>query len=448
MNRRNFLVTTAGASLAALQTRAFAAEGDTPLRAALIGCGWYGKTDLCHLMQVAPVDVVAVCDVDKKMTDWAASLAAERQPSKKSPLRYGDYRKLLAEHKPEIVLVATPDHWHALPMIEACRSGADVYVQKPISLDVAEGQAMLAAARKYQRTVQVGLQRRSTPHLVEARDKFIDSGKLGKVAFVEIHSYYGGPGVFPTDEKPPENLDWETYVGPAPWRNYNPGIHPRSWRDFRNFSNGQIGDLCVHFFDVVRYFLKLDWPRRIAATGGILMRDRRSEADVPDTQTATFDFPGLQLVWTQRNWGANPEPDFPWGATLYGDRGTLKLSVQGYDFIPQGDGQPVHADYLDERAKYPEDTKHKETELFAASATRRHMQDFLAARREGRRPVSDIEQGYISTACCLLANVAMDLGRTLEWDPTAGRVVGDDEANERLTRPYRAPWQHPTVENV
>ena len=108
----------------------------------------------------------------------------------------------------------------------------------------------------------------------------------------------------------------------------------------------------------------------IAATGGILMRDRRSEADVPDTQTATFDFPGLQLVWTQRNWGANPEPDFPWGATLYGDRGTLKLSVQGYDFIPQGEGQPVHADYVDERAKYPEDTQHKETELFAASATR------------------------------------------------------------------------------
>jgi predicted dehydrogenase len=453
MNRRDFLATGAAgaAALSTLHANAFAAAGDKPLRVGLIGCGWYGKTDLFHLMQVEPVDVVALCDVDSKASTNAAELVSQRQPSKKKPPTYGDYRKLLAEHKPEIVLIATPDHWHALPMIEACRSGADVYVQKPISLDVVEGQAMLAAARKHGRTAQVGLQRRSTPHLLDARDKFIKSGKLGKIAYVDIHTYYGGPGPFPPNQAPPEHLDWETYVGPAPWVDYNPGIHPRSWRDLREFSNGQIGDLCVHFFDMVRYFLDLKWPQRISATGGIFMRPQEGPTRMPnifDTQNVLYDYGDVQIVWTQRNWGENPDPKYPWGATLYGDKGTLKLSVQSYDFIPHGDGQPEHGDHLDERDKYPEDSAHKETELFAAPATRRHMQDFLAARQEKRKPVSDIEEGYISSACCIMGNLATELGRTLQWDADSGKVVGDDDANARLARAYRGPWEHPTPDSV
>jgi len=296
--------------------------------------------------------------------------------------------------------------------------------------------------------VQVGLQRRSTPHLLEARDRFIKNGKLGKIAYVEIHSFYGGPGGFPLQEKPPQHLDWEMYVGPAPWLDYHPGIHPRSWRDFRNFSNGQIGDLCVHFFDVVRYFLELGWPDRISASGGVLVREAGSIANIADTQTALFDYPNVKIVWTQRNWGENPHPEYPWAAFLYGDKGTLKLSVNSFDFTPHGNGEPAHADHLDERDKYPEDLAHKETELFAAPATRRHMQDFLAARQEQRKPVSDIEEGYISSACCILANLSMDLGRSLAWDAAAGRIMGDDEANQRLARAYREPWQHPMPQTV
>jgi len=142
-------------ALAAAKTSIFAAEEEKPLRVALIGCGWYGKTDLFHLIQVAPVEVVGLCDVDSKMVEAAAELVAKRQPSRKKPPVFGDYRKLLAEQRPEIVLIGTPDHWHCLPMIDACKAGADVYVQKPISYDVVEGQAMVAAARKYKRTVQV-----------------------------------------------------------------------------------------------------------------------------------------------------------------------------------------------------------------------------------------------------------------------------------------------------
>ncbi len=236
--------------------------------------------------------------------------------------------------------------------------------------------------------------------------------------------------------------------GPATWRDYNPGIHPRNWRACREFSNGQTGDLCVHFFDVVRYMLQLDWPRSISATGGILMRKPDTNINTHDTQTALFDYGKLQIVWNQRNWGQNPDPDYPWGATLYGDKGTLKLSVRSYDFIPHGNGSPQHADYLDQRDQYPEDVAHKATELFAAPATRRHMQNFLAARREGQRPVADIEQGYISSACCIMANLSMELGRSLTWDSQAGHVVDDQEANERLARIYRGAWQHPTPDSV
>src|SRR6266498_1098910 len=183
MNRRKFLQTGATAALALSALPNYAAEfADQKKRVGLIGCGWYGKCDLFRLIQVAPVDVVSLCDVDKRMLTEAADLVASRQVSKKKPRTYGDYREMLKEKDLDLVLIETPDHWHALPMIEACHAGMDVWVQKPISVDVVEGQAMLAAARKHGRVVQVNTQRRSTPHLVEARNDIIKAGKLGKVA--------------------------------------------------------------------------------------------------------------------------------------------------------------------------------------------------------------------------------------------------------------------------
>src|SRR6266481_8154635 len=203
MDRRRFL-STSTASLAA------ALAADTPKRVGLIGCGWYGKCDLFRLIQVAPVEVVSLCDVDKRMLVEAAEMVAARQASKKKPRTYGYYRELLKEKDYDVVLVATPDHWHALAMIAAVEAGADVYVQKPISVDVVEGQAMLAAARKHKRVVQVGTQRRSTPHLVEAIDRVIKPGLLGKVGLVEIYCYYHMRATEnPPDTDPPPNLDYE-----------------------------------------------------------------------------------------------------------------------------------------------------------------------------------------------------------------------------------------------
>ena len=188
LNRRRFLkAASASLALAALDVNGmnFMVPTDN-LRVGLIGTGWYGKSDLFRLIQVAPVEVVALCDVDKNMLADAGKLVSQRQASKKTPRLYNDYRKMLAENKLDLVLIGTPDHWHALQAIDAVKAGAHVYVQKPISVDVMEGEAMVAAARKYNRVVQVGTQRRSTPHLIEAKKNIVDAGLLGKVSHLEM----------------------------------------------------------------------------------------------------------------------------------------------------------------------------------------------------------------------------------------------------------------------
>jgi len=443
MDRRQFLQVSAGLALSGLGRRVANSAAQKPRRVALIGCGWYGKSALLRLLQVAPVEVVCVCDVDSRMLSEAADLVATRQASKQRPRLYGDFRKMLAKEDLDIVQVSTPDHWHALPMIAAVQAGADVYVEKPISIDVIEGQAMLAAARKYKRVVQVGTQRRSTPHLIEARDDIVNSGKLGRVGLVEVYSYYHMRGRGnPADRPPPEHLDYEMWTGPAPMRPYNPMVHPRGWRGFTEYSNGIVGDMCIHMFDMARWMLDLDWPKRIASTGGILI-DKASKANITDTQTATFDFGDLNIVWQHRTWGHAADPKYPWGATFYGDKGTLKTSVHSYDFIPRGQGESIHGDAVYEYERYPEDKTEKDLERHVASALRKHMRDFLSAIDARTRPVADIEQGYVSSTSCILANLACSLGRTLAWDPDKGRVIDDAEANRLLRRPYRKPWQHP-----
>jgi predicted dehydrogenase len=439
MNRRQFL--NLAPALALSQVPAYAQ--DKPRRVGMIGCGWYGKSDLFRLIQVAPVEVVSLCDVDSTMLANAATMVSERQRSHKNPRVFSDYRKMLAEKDLDIVLVATPDHWHALPMIEAVKSGADVWVQKPISVDVAEGMAMVAAARKYNRVVQVGTQRRSTPHLVEAREKIVKTGMLGNIGHVEVYCYYHmRTRENPPDSAPPPNLDYEMWTGPAPMRPYNKLVHPRTWRAFMEYGNGIMGDMCIHMFDMVRWMLDLGWPLRVSASGGILV-EKDSKANIPDTQSATFDYGNLQIDWKMRTWGDPPDPKYTWGATIYGDKGTLKAGVYSYDFIPIGNGKPIHKDVTFELEQYPEDKTEKDLEKHVAPAIRHHMQNFLAAIDSRSKPVADIEQGHISTASCILANNAMKLGRTLAWDPKKNQVVNDAEANKLLARPYRGPWVHP-----
>src|SRR6201996_2903067 len=434
MNRREFLYTTALGLAAAAVAPAQEYDRDKRRRVGLIGCGWYGKSDLFRLVQVSPVEIVSLCDVDSQMLSNAADMSAARQRSRKRPRTYSDYRKMLAEKDLDLVLIAPPDHWHALIMIEAAKSGVDIWVQKPISHDVLEGKAMLAAARHNNRVVQVGLQRRSTPHLVEAKERFIEQGKLGTIALVEIYCYYHmRTTANPPDTTPPPYLDYDAWTGPAPMRPYNSLVHPRGWRAFMEYSNGIVGDMCVHMLDMVRWMLGLGWPTRISSSGGIFI-DKASKANITDTQSATFDFDDLRVVWTHRSWGEANDPKYPWGATFYGDKGTLKVSVYGYDFVPLGGGPLIHRDVTYEYEQYPEDRTEKDLERHVAPAIRYHMKNFLQAIDARSKPVSTIEEGHISTASCILANNAMKLGHTIQWDEASQQVTNDAQANSLLVR--------------
>ena len=451
IHRRRFIFDTSAAlALAAFKTHGLNLFSLPPARrVALIGTGWYGKNDLFRLMQVAPIDVVALCDVDKHQLNTAADMVGRRLKNGKKPALYGDYRTLLAEQIPEIVLIGTPDHWHALTTIDAIKAGAHVYVQKPISVDVLEGEAMLAAARKYNRVVQVGTQRRSTPHLLDAKKKIVDAGLLGKISHVEMCCYYhmrnnGSPAV----QAVPDFFDYEMWTGPAPLRPYDGLPHMRWWRTFMEYGNGIMGDMCIHMLDTVRWMLNLGWPIRISSTGGIY-NDKTGKSNIADTQTAIFEYEEMNCVWQHRSWGTPADPEYPWSFKIYGEKGTLSGSTMKYDFIPVGKGEKIHGDVLFEKEKYPEDLNEPNIELNAAPATRRHMVNFLEAIDKSSKPVADIEQGHISTASCILANISMQLkGRPLIYDPIKKEVIGDTEATSLLQRKYRSPWKHPLPENV
>ncbi len=445
-SRREVLGGVAAATFLSSGWSAFAAP--RPYRVGVIGSGWMGRCDVFALMQVAPVEVVALCDVDRAMlADFTARLAAfpdsvTRQT--KTPQLYSDYREMLKKHRFDIVIVATPDHWHALPAIAALKTGAHVYLEKPVTIDIAEGKAVLNAARQAKRVVQVGTQRRASPPHIEARDRIVREGRLGTIGHVELFGFYHQrKASFAPVSVPPQTIDWNFYCGPAPLVPYRADIHPVNWRNFREFGNGYIADLGVHFLDTVRWMLGLKWPNRVSSVGGVFV-DKQSASTIVDTQTAQFEYDNLLVSWTNREWAEIPEgPAGAWGAKLYGDKGTLTLGSVNYEFEPIAGGNKLSGDLSAEIQKFPNDAKLKSSDRQLVPLTRPNMRDFVAAIEQNRRPVADIEEGYISTSSVILANLALDLGRPLRWD--GDQVVGDAEAQKRLIRPYRAPWLHPAV---
>lgn len=451
MNRRNF-IKGAGAALALSSIGAYGFDSsykDKTWRVGLIGCGWYGTSDLFKLIQVADIDVIAVCDVDSQFMNSTASQVADRQKSRKKPKMYGNYKEMLAENIFDIVLIGSPDHWHALQCIDALKAGCHVYVQKPISVDVIEGEAMVAAARKYNKVVQVGTQRKSTPHLINAKKQIVDAGLLGEIKHVEMCCYFhmranGNPPI----QEVPEFLNYEMWTGPAPLRPYDGLPHRRWWRTFMEYGNGITGDMCVHMYDTVRWMLNLGWPKKIAATGGIYVQTE-GKSNIADTQTAIFEHDNLNCVWQHRSWGTPVDPEYPWSFKLFGEKGTLAGSTMQADFTPHDKNvDPIHFDVLYEKEKYPEDLIEKDIELNAAPATRRHMINFLDAIKNKTKPIADIEEGHISSASCILANMSMKLGRPIVYDPKTRTVVNDMEATDLLSRKYRQPYIHPTPENI
>ena len=449
MNRRDFLKlgglgVMSAAAVGAFGYKGFADDAQKNLRVGLIGTGWYGKVDLFRLLQVAPVEVVSLCDVYQPRLEEAADITAARQASKKRPRLYGDWRKMLAEKDLDLVLVGTPDHWHALPTIAAMEAGCDVWVQKPIGVDVAECRAMTAAAKKFGRVTQVGLQRRSTPHLVEMKKNLIESGAVGQIAQVDIYSYYGGGDLFQESCAPPADFDYEMWTGPAPMRPYYPVVSNGGWRNFIEYGNGTLGDMGVHMFDMTRWLLGLGWPKRISSVGGRYVYTKGIQ-NIPDTQTVLFDYGDLQIRWNHRTWSGVPDARHPWGGYYYGTKGLLKASVFGYDFIPRKkEEKPISGDVVYELDQFPEDNDEPRIEKHCSPAIRAQMKNLLDRMADRQETVCPISEGAISTICCVLGNIALDLGRTLEYDPESGTVKNDAEATARLTRAYRGDWVHPS----
>lgn len=426
MNRRTFLAS--GASLAFPVIPSFGAQQEKKYRTALIGCGWWGMNILRCALQSGACKAVALCDVDQHQRD-AAQTEVEKLIGDK-PVRYTDYRELLDKEKPEIAIVATPDHWHALIMIAAVKAGAHVYVEKPIGHTIKEGRAMVNAARATGKVVQVGTHRRVSPHNKSGME-FLKSGKVGKIGMVRAFVHYpGGPGQVTPDSEPPKGLDWDWWCGPAPLRPYNRLIHPRGFRQFLDFANGQLGDWGIHWMDQILWWTEEKYPKRIYSTGGRFIR--RDNTDSPDTQIASFDFESFTVNWEHRMYAGNEAEKTNIGCYFYGTEGTFHMGwLDGWSFYPSNTSRPV----LHEAAKLNEPDAQNIRELWA---------DFLDAIRTNRRPVCDIEIGHRSTNMSLLGMLSMKLGRSIRWDGEKEIIPGDAEANRLLKRPYRTPWKYPT----
>lgn len=426
MRRRDFLTTTSALSLSALPLYC-ATFNFRPKSLALIGTGWWGMNILREAMAYGDCKVVGLCDVDR------LALEAARDEVKKlkgdDARIYEDYRELISVEKPDLVIVASPDHWHALQAIEAIKSGAQVFMEKPISHTINEGIAIFKAAREHKTIVQVDTHRRLSPHNISAMD-FLKSGKVGKIHHVKAFvNYNQGPGKAMPAETPPAHLNWDLYLGPAPDLAYNPGIHPKGFRNYLDLANGTIGDWGIHWFDQVLWWTEEKHPKKIYSTGHRYIKEDGSNA--PDLQTASYEFESFTLDWEHRLFAVAQNEGHNLGCYFYGTEGTFHLGwLDGWTFYPRNKNEsPVH---VDPTLHQPDSQNIKEA-----------WADFRQAIDKNQMPACDIEHGMLATNVSLLGMASYKLGRSITWDGEKNRIVGDEEANGMLRRKYRGEWEYP-----
>ena len=436
MNRRIFLKSSIASGLTLGFPAVATAARDKQYRTALIGAGWWGTNILREAVASRRCKIVALVDVDDRQLDKCATELAKWTGDK--PKRYKDYREMLEKEKPEIAIVATPDHWHPLAMIAAVKAGAHVYVEKPIGHTIMEGRAMVNAARAANRVVQVGTHRRISPHNVSGM-KFLKEGNAGKIGMVRAFILYGGGPEQPTrNEEPPAGLDWDMWCGPGPLRPYNRKMHPKGFRSFLDYANGTLGDWGVHWMDQIVWILGEKWPKTVFSTGGRpikgppVFNDEYQTTDAPDSQLAAYEFENFSVSWEHRQFAGNGAGKGEnVGCYFYGDKGTFHMAwQQGWTFYPTGRGQKeIHVE-----PKLNEPDQQNIKELWA---------DFIESIEIGRKPVCDIEEIHYSTNLSLLGMLSYKLGRSVKWDGQNERIINDPDANKLLRREYRKPWIYP-----
>lgn len=442
LTRRDFTRQAAVVGLAtALGSRRVLGANER-IRLGFIGLGNRGDQVLEAFLKQQGAEVAAICDIYQPYLDFASKRIGD------NPAQFTDYRKLLERKDIDAVVINTPDHWHALQTIHACQAGKDVYVEKPLSLCVAEGRAMVEAAKKYQRVTQCGIHRRSSEVIREVAD-FIRSGGIGKVtvarAFHIQNEWPKGIGRTP-DEQPPKDLDWDAWLGPAPVKPYNKNRTFYRFRWFYDYSGGQLTNFGVHYLDVIHRALGQDAPLSVVAMGGKFADfDNR---EVPDTMEVMWTYPGNTLVtFSQYNASSAAATAKPCEIEFRGTTGTLYLNYQSYEVVPESitpnefaarnpTNRALERGYRNGSKTQIEPRQIKGSQ----DETAAHARNFLDCMRTRKPCNCDLEIGHRSTTAPLIGNIAHRMKAYLEWDAKAERFTNNDAANAMLSYPYRKPY--------
>jgi len=425
MTRRDFVKTTAALATASVAATAPAAGAADRIRLGIIGTGNRGTQLIAAALPNEDAEFVAVCDVFDPHIEKAIEKIGKKVDTCK------DYRTLLERKDIDAVIIATPDHWHALQAVDACEAGKDVYVEKPLSVTVYEGRRIVEAARRNNRIVQVGTQRRSSPLFAELVQKVRD-GFIGKITVARCYRldnmWPNGIGKAP-DAPPPQGLDWDMWLGPRPQRPFRETIAPYKFRWWQAYSS-QMANWGVHYLDIARWMLNEEAPSSIVAMGGrFAVNDDR---DIPDTMEVTYEMPsGCLAVFGQ--YEASGTAAMKRGfLELRGTLGTLYVDDRNYEVVPEKGGQ-----FQDEKPRLePVNEKRDEQDH-----TRLHMRNFFDCIKSRQTPNGDIEIGHRSTTFCLLANISLATKARLEWDPAKERFTNPESANQLLHYEYRSPWK-------
>jgi predicted dehydrogenase len=446
MTRRDFVetagISAGGAALLGAPALAKAGSANGKVLLGLIGAGSRGNQLLDSFLPIPEVEVVAVADVD----DHHAGETAERIAKKKgkAPQTARDYRSMLDRKDLDGVIIATPDHWHALPAIHAVLAGKDVYVEKPVAHNAADGKAMLQAARKTNKIMAVGTQQRSSSHFQKAIE-IVQSGKLGKIFWVQTWNFENispvGMGRYP-DSEAPSHVDYERWLGPAPKRAFNPNRFHLLFRWFFDYAGGMMSDWGVHLNDIVLWALNSKGPKSVYTTGGIFTTD--DERDTPDTMQVVYEFPECTLTYSMRKGNGLKLNGHDYGILFYGTDGSLLLDRGGFEVIPDKVVLPygiklVHGDRETRKIELKAETAK------GVDGQDAHVRNFLDCLKSRALPTCDIEIAHRSTNTCHLGNISYKLGRKLEWDAETETFKNDPEANALLGREPRKGYELPQI---
>lgn len=431
LTRRGFLrktsVLAATSPLWGGLTVPFAARAAAPsekVRVGLIGCGGMGRGDLSTFFLSPETECPIVCDIDD--SHLAAGIELVQSARGRKPDTTKDFRRVLERKDVDVILVATPDHWHALPTVYGCQAGKDVYVEKPLATSIAEGRAMIEAARRHNRIAQMGAQRLSCPTYAEAI-AFVQSGKLGQVGLVRAWAYLdwiSGIGN-PPDANPPAGVDYDLWLGPAPKRAFNPNRFHFNFRWFWDYAGGLMTDWGVHLIQVLLWGMGPAYPKAVLSSGSkTLANDNR---ETPDTQITVYEFPTYSLVWEHRVGVGLGLYNRPWGMSFTGTEGTLVINDSGWEILREPKKDSLEA------------------KKFKGGVDPRpaHVRNFLDCVKSRKQPVENLEVGHQVSTVAHLGNIALRSGRKITYDPVQERIVGDPEAQKLTTVNYRQPWQLP-----